>query len=122
MAANVYYEADADPSIIRSKKVAPLIGDRVDPDTVVVHPSERGYLKQVLLKLGWPAEDFAGAIVAGITAAEDRGNEHVADPCGDSSEGSGGDQRTPAEPRPTATRPTALGAEELARAVADQSQ
>ena len=48
--------------VIRSKKVAPLIGDRVDPDTVVVHPSERGHLKQVLLKLGWPAEDFAGYV------------------------------------------------------------
>src|SRR5215203_144713 len=38
--------------VVRSKKVAPLIGERVDQDTVVVHPSERGHLKQVLLKLG----------------------------------------------------------------------
>jgi DNA excision repair protein ERCC-3 len=28
----------------------------------VVHPSERGHLKQVLLKLGWPAEDLAGYV------------------------------------------------------------
>jgi DNA excision repair protein ERCC-3 len=48
--------------VVRSKKVAPLIGERVDPDTVVVHPSERGHLKQVLLKLGWPAEDLAGYV------------------------------------------------------------
>jgi DNA excision repair protein ERCC-3 len=48
--------------VVRSKKVAPLIGDRVDADTVVVHPSERGHLKQVLLKLGWPAEDLAGYV------------------------------------------------------------
>ena len=48
--------------VIRSKKVAPLIGARVDADTVVVHPSERGHLKQVLLKLGWPAEDLAGYV------------------------------------------------------------
>ena len=48
--------------VVRSKKIAPLIGDRVDPDTVVVHPSERGHLKQVLLKLGWPAEDLAGYV------------------------------------------------------------
>jgi DNA excision repair protein ERCC-3 len=27
-----------------------------------VHPSERGNLKQALLKLGWPAEDFAGYV------------------------------------------------------------
>ena len=27
-----------------------------------MHPSERGHLKQALLKLGWPAEDFAGYV------------------------------------------------------------
>jgi DNA excision repair protein ERCC-3 len=48
--------------VIRSKKVQPLVGERVDPDTVAVHPSERGHLKQVLLKLGWPAEDLAGYV------------------------------------------------------------
>jgi DNA excision repair protein ERCC-3 len=48
--------------VVRSKKVAPLVGERVDPDMVVVHPSERGHIKQVLLKLGWPAEDFAGYV------------------------------------------------------------
>ncbi len=48
--------------VLRSKKIAPLVGPRVDPDTVVVHPSERGQIKQVLLKLGWPAEDFAGYV------------------------------------------------------------
>ena len=32
------------------------------PDAVVVHPSERGTIKQVLLKLGWPAEDLAGYV------------------------------------------------------------
>ncbi|MFB7127459.1 MULTISPECIES: DNA repair helicase XPB [Streptomycetaceae] len=48
--------------VLRSKKVVPLVGARVDPDTVVVHPSERGQIKQVLLKLGWPAEDFAGYV------------------------------------------------------------
>ncbi|MFE6050832.1 DNA repair helicase XPB [Kitasatospora sp. NPDC056446] len=48
--------------VLRSKKIAPLVGARTDPDTVVVHPSERGQIKQVLLKLGWPAEDFAGYV------------------------------------------------------------
>ncbi|MFD0276585.1 DNA repair helicase XPB [Kitasatospora sp. NPDC127111] len=48
--------------VLRSKKITPLVGARVDPDTVVVHPSERGQIKQVLLKLGWPAEDFAGYV------------------------------------------------------------
>jgi DNA excision repair protein ERCC-3 len=48
--------------VIRSKKIAPLLGARVDPDIVVVHPSERGRLKQLLLKVGWPAEDSAGYV------------------------------------------------------------
>jgi DNA excision repair protein ERCC-3 len=48
--------------VLRSKKVAPMVGARIDADTVVVHPSERGALKQVLLRLGWPAEDLAGYV------------------------------------------------------------
>jgi len=48
--------------VLRSKKVQPLVGARLDADTVAVHPSERGHLKQVLLKLGWPAEDLAGYV------------------------------------------------------------
>ncbi|MGK4582476.1 DNA repair helicase XPB [Kitasatospora sp. HPMI-4] len=48
--------------VLRSKRIAPLVGARVDPDTVIVHPSERGQIKQVLLKLGWPAEDHAGYV------------------------------------------------------------
>ena len=48
--------------ILRSKKVIPLVGARLDADTVAVHPSERGQIKQVLLKLGWPAEDQAGYV------------------------------------------------------------
>ena len=48
--------------VLRSAKVKGLVGARVDDDTVVVHPSERGHLKQVLLKLGWPADDLAGYV------------------------------------------------------------
>ena len=48
--------------VLRSAKVIPLVGARIDAETVVVHPSERGNLKQVLLKLGWPAEDLAGYV------------------------------------------------------------
>ncbi len=48
--------------VLRSKKIAPMVGERLDADTVIVHPSERGHLKQVLLKLGWPAEDHAGYV------------------------------------------------------------
>ncbi|MDN5932168.1 MAG: helicase-associated domain-containing protein, partial [Pseudonocardia sp.] len=48
--------------VLRQKKIAPLMGARVDADTVIVHPSERGHLKQALLKIGWPAEDLAGYV------------------------------------------------------------
>jgi DNA excision repair protein ERCC-3 len=48
--------------VIRSKKVSGMLGDRIEPDSVAVHPSQRGNLKQALLKLGWPAEDFAGYV------------------------------------------------------------
>ncbi|MGB0189777.1 MAG: DNA repair helicase XPB, partial [Nocardioides sp.] len=48
--------------VLRAKKVAGMLGARIDDDTVAVHPSERGNLKQALLKLGWPAEDYAGYV------------------------------------------------------------
>jgi DNA excision repair protein ERCC-3 len=48
--------------VVRNKKIIPMLGGRVDDDTVLVHPSERGRLKQALLKIGWPAEDQAGYV------------------------------------------------------------
>ena len=48
--------------IIRAKKIAPLLGVRIDKETIAVHPSQRGQIKQSLLRLGWPAEDFAGYV------------------------------------------------------------
>ncbi|MFY2786917.1 DNA repair helicase XPB [Rhodococcus sp. KRD162] len=48
--------------VMRHKKIAPMLGAQVDEDTVIVHPSERGHLKQMLLKIGWPAEDLAGYV------------------------------------------------------------
>jgi DNA excision repair protein ERCC-3 len=60
--------------VLRQKKIAPLLGARIDDDTVVVHPSERGHLKQALLKIGWPAEDLAGYVdgeAHSIALAED---------------------------------------------------
>ncbi|MEV6274126.1 DNA repair helicase XPB [Nocardia sp. NPDC051832] len=48
--------------VLRHKKIAPMLGARIDDDTVVVHPSERGRIKQMLLKIGWPAEDLAGYV------------------------------------------------------------
>ncbi|HET6687624.1 MAG TPA: DNA repair helicase XPB [Jiangellaceae bacterium] len=48
--------------VLRSKRVRPLVGMRIDDDSVAVHPSQRGTLKQALVKLGWPAEDLAGYV------------------------------------------------------------
>lgn len=48
--------------VIRAKKIAPLLGARIDTETIAVHPSQRGAIKQSLLRLGWPAEDFAGYV------------------------------------------------------------
>jgi DNA excision repair protein ERCC-3 len=48
--------------VLRHKKIKPLVGARLDDDRVLVHPSERGHLKQELLKVGWPAEDEAGYV------------------------------------------------------------
>jgi DNA excision repair protein ERCC-3 len=48
--------------VLRNKKIAPMLGARIDDDTVIVHPSERGRVKQMLLKIGWPAEDLAGYV------------------------------------------------------------
>jgi len=53
--------------VLRSKRVTPMLGPRLDdpaPDVaaVAVHASQRGALKQALLKLGWPADDHAGYV------------------------------------------------------------
>jgi DNA excision repair protein ERCC-3 len=48
--------------VAKSKKLAGMLGAHIDADTMAVHPSERGRLKQALLKLGWPAEDLAGYV------------------------------------------------------------
>jgi DNA excision repair protein ERCC-3 len=48
--------------VIRAKKIAPLLGARIDAETIIVHASQRGAIKQSLLRLGWPAEDFAGYV------------------------------------------------------------
>ena len=53
--------------VVRSRRLAPMLGDRIDDvayefGAVAVHPSQRGALKQALLKLGWPAEDRAGYV------------------------------------------------------------
>ena len=46
--------------IRRAKKIAELLFEERDENTIVMQPWARGELKQQLLKLGWPAEDLAG--------------------------------------------------------------
>ncbi len=55
-----------DPAVLaeitRHKKIRPMLGEEIDADTWTVHPSERGRIKQELLKVGWPAGDSAGYV------------------------------------------------------------
>ena len=48
--------------ISKNRKISPMLGGHIDETTVTVHPSERGRLKQALLRVGWPAEDLAGYV------------------------------------------------------------
>ncbi|APX34256.1 helicase [Brachybacterium sp. P6-10-X1] len=48
--------------VSRARRIQGMLGERIDEETVIVHPSARGALKQALLKLGWPAEDLAGYV------------------------------------------------------------
>ncbi|MEV6523588.1 DNA repair helicase XPB [Longispora sp. NPDC051575] len=60
--------------VAKAKRLAGMLGARIDEDTLAVHGSERGNIKQALLKLGWPAEDLAGYVDGEsheITLAED---------------------------------------------------
>jgi DNA excision repair protein ERCC-3 len=68
--------------VMRHKKIAPMLGAMVDEDTVIVHASERGHLKQMLLKIGWPAEDLAGYVDGEAHPIEldtEGGNWHLRD-------------------------------------------
>ncbi|MBL5974759.1 MAG: DEAD/DEAH box helicase [Candidatus Leucobacter sulfamidivorax] len=53
-----------DASILRevasAKRIAPLLGARIDEHSYAVEPWARGQLKQELVARGWPAEDLAG--------------------------------------------------------------
>ncbi|UOQ56414.1 DEAD/DEAH box helicase [Leucobacter allii] len=53
-----------EPAILRevssAKKIAPLLGNRLDERTYPVEAWARGELKQQLVARGWPAEDLAG--------------------------------------------------------------
>ncbi len=44
----------------RNKSMQPYLVGRLDERTLQVDPSKRGYVKQVLVAIGYPAEDLAG--------------------------------------------------------------
>ncbi|AZA09735.1 DNA repair helicase XPB [Corynebacterium pseudopelargi] len=46
----------------RHKQVKDMLGTQIDQHSIAVFPSERGRLKQALLKVHWPAEDLAGYV------------------------------------------------------------
>ncbi|GAA2176979.1 DEAD/DEAH box helicase [Leucobacter tardus] len=46
--------------VASAKKIAPLLGTRIDAHTYPVEAWARGQLKQELVGRGWPAEDLAG--------------------------------------------------------------
>ncbi|WP_246497961.1 DNA repair helicase XPB [Natronoglycomyces albus] len=48
--------------VIDSKHTTAMLGSRIEPDIVAVHPSQRGALKQALLHLLWPVDDRAGYV------------------------------------------------------------
>ena len=48
--------------VSRHRTIAEMLGARIDDDAFSVPPSERGRLKQELLKVGWPVEDLAGYV------------------------------------------------------------
>lgn len=53
-----------DAAILRevtsAKKIAPLLGNKIDDKTYPIAAWARGELKQQLVARGWPAEDLAG--------------------------------------------------------------
>ncbi|WP_300590795.1 helicase-associated domain-containing protein, partial [Microbacterium sp.] len=46
--------------VTKNKRIQPLLVGHPSPDTYVIDAWARGQIKQELLKIGWPAEDFAG--------------------------------------------------------------
>ncbi len=46
--------------VARNKRISPLLVGHPTEDTYVIDAWARGQIKQELLKIGWPAEDFAG--------------------------------------------------------------
>ena len=46
----------------RNKNMQPFLVERVDANTLRVDPAKRGFIKQALVLLGYPAEDLAGYV------------------------------------------------------------
>ncbi len=48
--------------IFHHKSIRPLIEERLNRRRLLIKPGARGYLKQNLIKIGYPVEDFAGYV------------------------------------------------------------
>lgn len=46
--------------IARNKKLEPFLWDSTDITAIVINPGRRGHVKQILIGMGYPAEDLAG--------------------------------------------------------------
>jgi DNA excision repair protein ERCC-3 len=59
--------------ISRNRHVAPFLAQRLSPTEFSVNPLHRGRIKQILIKIGFPAEDLAGYVVGEFMALALRG-------------------------------------------------
>jgi DNA excision repair protein ERCC-3 len=48
--------------VARHKKIKPFVKLQFDARTLVIDPARRGHIKQVLVQIGYPAEDLAGYV------------------------------------------------------------
>lgn len=48
--------------LVRHRSLIPYIAAQIDPHTIRVDPARRGHIKQVLVNIGYPAEDLAGYV------------------------------------------------------------
>jgi DNA excision repair protein ERCC-3 len=48
--------------VAHHKKLQPFIIERLGPTTLRIDPAQRGHIKQLLIRLGYPAEDLAGYV------------------------------------------------------------
>lgn len=48
--------------IMHNKRLVPMVAAQLDSHTLLIHPADRGRIKQALVNFGYPAEDLAGYV------------------------------------------------------------